>query len=166
MTKHGRATPLLWKTVVTSELKGWRNEHEDVLLERLRQVLPEGVRVKVLADRGFGDQALYELLKDQLGFDFVVRFRGIVKVADEHGVTKTAAEWVPENGRARLLRKVGHAHQLDGAARPHPARGHHRHRAFHAPRRSRRIDRSRPDDEGQHREDPDTFTAQPGAVLL
>ena len=106
VTKHGRATPLLWKTVVTSELKGWRNEHEDVLLERLRQVLPEGVRVKVLADRGFGDQALYELLKDQLGFDFVVRFRGIVKVADEHGVTKTAAEWVPENGRARLLRKA------------------------------------------------------------
>jgi hypothetical protein len=106
VTKHGRATPLLWKTVVKSEMKGWRNEHEDVLLERLREVLPDGVKVTVLADRGFGDQALYELLKDQLGFDFVVRFRGIVKVADEHGVTKTAAEWVPENGRPRLLRKA------------------------------------------------------------
>jgi hypothetical protein len=106
VTKHGRATPLLWKTVVKSELKGWRNEHEDVLLERLKEVLPEGVKVTVLADRGFGDQALYELLKEQLGFDFVVRFRGIVKVADEQGVTRTAAEWVPENGRARLLRKA------------------------------------------------------------
>jgi len=106
VTKHGRATPLLWKTVVKSEMKGWRNEHEDVLLERLKEVLPEGVKVKVLADRGFGDQALYELLKEQLGFDFVVRFRGIVKVADEHGVTKTAAEWVPGNGRPRLLRKA------------------------------------------------------------
>ena len=59
VTKHGRATPLLWKTVVKSEPKGWRNEHEDVLLERLRQVLPEGVKVTVLADRSFGDQALY-----------------------------------------------------------------------------------------------------------
>jgi hypothetical protein len=106
VTKHGRATPLLWKTVVKSELKGWRNEHEDVLLERLKEVLPEGVKVTVLADRGFGDQALYELLKEQLGFDFVVRFRGIVKVADEQGVTRTTAEWVPENGRARLLRKA------------------------------------------------------------
>ncbi len=106
VTKHGRATPLLWKTVVKSEMKGWRNEHEDVVLERLREVLPEGVKVTVLADRGFGDQALYELLKEQLGFDFVVRFRGIVKVTDEHGVTKTANEWVPDNGRPRLLRKA------------------------------------------------------------
>ncbi len=106
VTKHGRATPLLWKTVVKSEMKGWRNEHEDVLLERFREVLPAGVKVTVLADRGFGDQALYELLKDQLGLDFVVRFRGIVKVTDEHGVTKTANEWVPDNGRPRLLHKA------------------------------------------------------------
>jgi hypothetical protein len=49
VTKHGRATPLLWKTVVKSEMKGWRNEHEDVLLERLKEVLPEGVKVTVLA---------------------------------------------------------------------------------------------------------------------
>ncbi len=87
VTKHGRATPLLWRTVVKSEMKGWRNEHEDVPLERFREVLPEGVKVTVLADRGFGDQALYELLKDQLHLDFIVRFRGIVKVTDEHGVT-------------------------------------------------------------------------------
>lgn len=80
ITSHGRATPLLWKTVMKSELKGWRNEHEDVLLERFRQVLPAGVKVTVLADRGFGDQALYELLEDQLGLDFVVRFRGIIQV--------------------------------------------------------------------------------------
>ena len=71
VTRHGRATPLLWKTVAKSELKGWRNEHEDTLLERFLEVLPKGVRVTVLADRGFGDQALYELLKDQLGFHFI-----------------------------------------------------------------------------------------------
>ena len=49
-----------------------------MLLERSREVLPEGVKVTILADRGFGDQAMYELLKDQLGLDFVVRFRGVV----------------------------------------------------------------------------------------
>ena len=106
VTKHGRATPLMWKTVLKSELKDRRNEHEDALLERFREVLPTTVKVTVLADRGFGDQALYELLKDQLGFDFIVRFRGVVKVADEHGVTKSAHEWVPESGRPRLLRKA------------------------------------------------------------
>jgi hypothetical protein len=106
VTKHGRATPLMWKTVVKSELKDRRNDHEDALLERFCEVLPAGVRATVLADRGFGDQALYELLKDQLGLHFIVRFRGIVKVTDEHGVTKTANEWVPETGRPRLLRKA------------------------------------------------------------
>ena len=104
ITSHGRARPLLWKTVMKSELKGWRNEHEDVLLERFREVLPQGVKVTVLADRGFGDQALYELLKEQLGFDFVVRFRGVVKVTSANGETKAAKDWVPGNGRPLLLR--------------------------------------------------------------
>jgi len=87
-----------------SELKGWRNEHEDTLLERFREVLPEDVKVTVLADRGFGDQALYELLKDQLGLDFVVRFRGIVKVTSADGVTLAAKDRVPANGRPLLSR--------------------------------------------------------------
>ncbi|ACG75309.1 transposase IS4 family protein [Anaeromyxobacter sp. K] len=106
ITSHGRATPLLWKTVMKSELKGWRNEHEDVLLERFREVLPEGVKVTVLADRGFGDQALYELLKDQLGFGFIVRFRGVVKVTSAEGETRPAKDWVPSNGRTLRLRSA------------------------------------------------------------
>jgi hypothetical protein len=104
ITSHGRATPLLWKSVVKSELKGWRNEHEDVLLQRFAEVLPAGTKVTLLADRGFGDQALYELLKNQLGLDFVVRFRGIVKVTSAEGVTKSAIAWTPNNGRSLLLR--------------------------------------------------------------
>jgi hypothetical protein len=104
ITSHGRATPLLWKTVKKSELKGWRNEHEDVLLERFREVLPQGVKVTVLADRGFGDQAMYELLKEQLQLDFVVRFRGIVKVASSDGEVQSAIAWTPNNGRTLLLR--------------------------------------------------------------
>lgn len=104
ITSHGRATPLLWRTVMKSEIQGGRNEHEDTLLERFRQVLPEGVKVTVLADRGFGDQALYELLKEQLGFDFIVRFRGIVKVTSAEGEIKPAKDWVPRSGRPLLLR--------------------------------------------------------------
>jgi len=106
ITKHGRATPLLWKSVVKSRLEGWRNEHEDVLLERFAEVVPPGTKVTVLADRGFGDQALYELLKDQLGFDFVVRFRGVVKVTTADGETKPAKAWVPASGRPLLLKKA------------------------------------------------------------
>jgi hypothetical protein len=104
VTSHGRATPLLWKSVVKSDLQGWRNDHEDALLQRFAEVLPAGTKVTVLADRGFGDQALYELLKEQLGFDFVVRFRGIVKVTSAEGETKSAVAWTPNNGRTLLLR--------------------------------------------------------------
>jgi hypothetical protein len=103
ITKHGRATPLLWKSVVKSELEGWRNEHEDTLLQRFAEVVPAGTKVTVLADRGFGDQALYELLKDQLGFDFIVRFRGVIKVTSAEGVRKSAVAWTPNNGRSLLL---------------------------------------------------------------
>ncbi len=106
VTKHGRATPLMWKSVVKSELKEWRNEHEDSLLERFREVVPAATRVTVLADRGFGDHKLYELLKDQLGFDFIIRFRGVIKVTDEKGETRAAEDWVPDTGRPRTLKRA------------------------------------------------------------
>jgi hypothetical protein len=106
VTKHGRATPLLWKSVMKSELKDWRNEHEDALLERFREVLPATTMATVLADRGFGDHKLYELLRDQLGFDFVIRFRGAIQVTDERGETRKAEDWVPDNGRPRMIRKA------------------------------------------------------------
>lgn len=104
VTSHGRATPLIWKTVKKSTMQGWRNEYEDQVLERLHEVLTAGVKVTVLADRGFGDQKFYELLKDQLGFDFVVRFRGVIKVTSAEGDTKSALAWTPNNGGPLLLR--------------------------------------------------------------
>jgi hypothetical protein len=105
LTKHGRATPLLWKTVVKSELAGWRNAHEDALLMRLREVLPEGVLVTVLADRGFGDAKLYELMR-QLEFDYVIRFRENVAVEDKHGESRPAREWLTPSGRAKMIREA------------------------------------------------------------
>ena len=46
--KHGRATPLLSKSVVKSELKDSRDEHEDALLERFREVVPTSIKDTVL----------------------------------------------------------------------------------------------------------------------
>ncbi|MFY0579190.1 hypothetical protein ACN28S_37360 [Cystobacter fuscus] len=89
VASHGRTTPLVWHTVEKSALEGMRNETEDFVLHRLREVVPEGVRLTVLADRGFGDQKFYELLK-QLKFDYVVRFRQCIQVMDEKGERKTS----------------------------------------------------------------------------
>ena len=103
VSNHGRATPLLWLTVLKDELKDQRNDFEDLCLARLAEVLPEGVAVTILADRGFGDTKLFGFL-DTLGFAYVIRFRGNIHVTGADGETRAAAAWVGKGGRARKLR--------------------------------------------------------------
>lgn len=105
ITNHGRATPLLWQTVEKANLEGSRNAQEDRLLEKLAECMPEGVRVTVLADRGFGDQKRYEHLRG-VNFDFVIRFREVITVSDQWGTSKPAAEWLPASGRATMLKEA------------------------------------------------------------
>ena len=103
VTGHGRAAPLIWLSVWKEELADRRNDYEDACLVRLAETLPAGCRVTILADRGFGDQKLFAFL-GTLGFGYVIRFRGNIRVADAEGETKPAAEWVGKGGRARKLR--------------------------------------------------------------
>jgi hypothetical protein len=103
VSSHGRATPLLWLTVLKDELKDQRNDFEDLCLARLKAILPEGVGVTILADRGFGDTKLFGFL-DTLGFAYVIRFRGNIHVTAADGETRVAAAWVGKDGRARKLR--------------------------------------------------------------
>jgi hypothetical protein len=106
VTRHGRSTPLIWKTVTDEELTGRRNDHEDDLLNLFRRVLPETVRdVIILADRGFGDVKLYRHLRE-LGFHFIIRFRGCITVRDEKGLCTPASALVLPRGRARLIRNA------------------------------------------------------------
>jgi Transposase DDE domain len=100
---HGRATPLLWLSVWNDELTEQRNAFEDACLVRLKELLPSGCAVTILADRGFGDHKLFRFL-DGLGFGYVIRFRGNIHVTDAAGQTRPAAEWVGKAGRARKLR--------------------------------------------------------------
>jgi hypothetical protein len=105
VTRHGRATPLVWQTVKKSKLEGMRNAHEYALVERLHSYIDKDVAITLLADRGFGDQKLYDYLSF-LGWDFVIRFRGCIVVESAAGEAKPAEEWVPMNGRATMLRDV------------------------------------------------------------
>ena len=104
ITRHGRATPLLWKSVRKSNLKGQRNNYEDELLLRFKEVLPAGVKVTLLADRGFGDQKLFEFLRHTLGFKFIIRIRGNIIVTSAQGESRPAEQWIGKGGRAKLLR--------------------------------------------------------------
>jgi hypothetical protein len=116
VTRHGRATPLLWLTVDKDELKDQRNDFEDLCLGRLKALLPEGVTATILADRGFGDVKLFEFL-ETLGFRYVIRFRSNTHVRAADGETREAADWVGKGGRARKMRdaEISAARQKVGA---------------------------------------------------
>ena len=102
VTNHGRATPLLWKTFIKSDFKNKKNSHEEKMLRYLASLIPKGVEVTILADRGFGYVCMYNLL-DELEFGYVIRFKGSVMVYDEEGNRKKAKEWIGKNGRAKRL---------------------------------------------------------------
>ena len=102
-TEHGRSTPLVWKTVTRSALKDQRHAHEDELLGLFADVLPQGVRVTVVADRGFSDIKLYRFLQE-LGFEYIIRFRGVVFVESAEGERRKARDWLGAGGRMRVLR--------------------------------------------------------------
>jgi hypothetical protein len=106
ITGHGRATPLLWLTVFKGELKDKRNQYEDICLARLAQVIPAGLAVTILADRGFGDTKLFAYL-DTLGFAYAIRFRGNIHVTARDGEKRAAADWIGKGGRARKLLGAG-----------------------------------------------------------
>jgi hypothetical protein len=106
VTRHGRATPLLWKTVPSADLKGQMVNLEKGLLGVLKSVLPAQVeQVIVLADRGFGDVDLYDHIVE-LGFDFVIRFRGGITITTLDGRSGPGSAWVPLGGRARRILKA------------------------------------------------------------
>lgn len=106
ISDHGRSTPLVWLTVDKSTLKDHRTLYEHRVLVRLAELVPAGIKVCIVADRGFGDQKLYKMLSEELYFDFVIRFRGNITVTSANGETRTAADWVQAGGRARVLRRA------------------------------------------------------------
>jgi hypothetical protein len=107
VTRHGRATPLVWLSVLKDELKDARNDYEDACLRRLAEVLPAGVRVTILA--GLADTKLFDFL-GELGFDYVIRLKGNTRVGAVDGTTRPAADWIGQGGRARKLRDATEAH--------------------------------------------------------
>lgn len=106
VTSHGRATPLLWKTVSKNKLKNNRNRYEDELLTALRDCLPQDVRVTILADRGFCDIKLFAFLEDELHFDYIIRIRGNILVENSAGEKQRALDWVGKAGKTKTIKKA------------------------------------------------------------
>ncbi len=102
VTGHGRATPLMWRTVKKATLAGTRTAHEKELIEEMKAALPETTKVTLLADRAFGNQDHYALI-EACGWDFVIRFRGVIRVEASDGEVRRADQWLSLQGKARRL---------------------------------------------------------------
>ena len=119
LTGHGRATPLLWKTVASSTLKGNQRRYEYEVLCRLREVLPDGVKVTVVADRGFADCKLFYALTTELGFEYVIRLRGDIYVTNARGRAASGppSGSGPGGGARRLVGGSGDRRARDAGGR-------------------------------------------------
>ena len=95
-------------------MKDNQNRYEDELLYRFSKVVPDGVGVTVVADRGFADCNLFKNPEEQLGFSYVIRLPASYYVTGESGERRLASQWVGPNGRTRTLRgaRVTDAHRL------------------------------------------------------
>jgi hypothetical protein len=103
VTRHGRATPLLWKSYDESELKNNMGKYEKAILGRLKKIVPESTKVIVLADRGFSNTSFFRYISEDLCWDYVIRIKSNMHVLSKEGKEKYASEWVPMNGRIREL---------------------------------------------------------------
>ena len=70
----GRSVPICWASCLKHTYNGHRsrNAFEESLLRVLRTMIPQGQRVILLADRGFGRTELARFCQTQ-GFDYVIR---------------------------------------------------------------------------------------------
>jgi hypothetical protein len=77
---RGRAVPLLWASYTTGQLHRSQNSFEEGLLRLLLTMLPGGIRVILLADRGFGRAELAKTCEG-LRLSYLIRIKPDVRIA-------------------------------------------------------------------------------------
>lgn len=93
VTKHGRATPLLWETVSTEGLKNNKTNYVFKLLSRLRSIVGKDCEVIILADREFDTIDNMVKLKEALKFDYILRIKRNFTITTPEGGSRLAYEW-------------------------------------------------------------------------
>jgi hypothetical protein len=106
---QGRAIPLLWASYPEWVLYRSQNNLEEGLLRLLRTMVPEKVRVILLADRGFGRTEMGRLCRE-LDFHYVIRIRPDVWVRAERFRGKLL-DYPVKKGICRMLRRVEYRRQ-------------------------------------------------------
>jgi hypothetical protein len=95
---------LLWASCPEWKLPRRQNSPEEGLLRLLRTLIPETVRVVILADRGFG-RAEWAAVCQELTFDYLVRIKPDVTVASRR-YRGTLRNYPVKKGMTHVLRDV------------------------------------------------------------
>ena len=106
VTRHGRATPLVWITVKNLHLRHRRNSYEREALSLLSRCLPRGVMVTVLADRGFADTKFFMFIRKELQWDYVIRIRENTYVSTKKMMRRKIREMTALHGRIVEFREA------------------------------------------------------------
>lgn len=99
----GRSIPLLWASYPEWELAKSQNNLEEGLVRLLRALVPDRVRVILLADRGFGRAELARTLLGLVNVSFVLRVKPQVKVRHPR-FTGKLIDYPVRKGMRRVLR--------------------------------------------------------------
>jgi len=117
VTSKGLSTPLLWKSVDKKQLKHNRARFEDQLLSRFKDVLPEGVEVILLADRGFADQKFFRFLEETLKFKYIIRIKSNTTII--HQEIKKQSLRMVKNRRENCTTVIPHLDSVFNLSSPH-----------------------------------------------
>jgi hypothetical protein len=109
VVQKGRAVPLLWATYPEWELHTSQNNLEEGLLHLLRTLIPQDVKVVLLADRGFGRSELARTCQ-RLGFHYVIRIKPEVYV-ECSGFRGKLSDYPVRKGMQRVLADVQYRRQ-------------------------------------------------------
>ena len=99
----GRSVPLLWASYPEWELHKSQNNLEEGLLRLLRALVPDRVRLLLLADRGFGRAELARTLAGMVNVSFVLRVKPQVSVRHPR-FTGKLVDYPVRPGMRRVLR--------------------------------------------------------------
>ena len=101
---RGRAIPISWMVLRSGSTSVALRDYRTVLFQAV-WVLPPGCRVILLADRGFGDIELLQLVRD-LGWSFRIRLKNSVWVHRANKASTKIGRLMPPKGQARFFHTV------------------------------------------------------------
>lgn len=102
---RGRAIPLIWR-VLRHRSSSVGFEQYQLMLKRAARLIPAGVSVRFLADRGFADTKLMQYLRSELQWHFRIRVKSSVWVYRPRRGWKQLKQYHLAAGESVLLQDI------------------------------------------------------------